>query len=234
MVPNAYSIPQLICKEIFNKLLNSECTYNDREVLSPFEIDLFYADYNFGVEYNGKGWHSKKESIERDLLKYKNCEEKGIYLFVINEKSRKYEVDIKNQIISNLNSINQNLNKNFTENDILKIEIKYDFSENLLNKQDIFEITNKYNSFSDFIKKENKLYNKLLKLKKVDFFTSHMSKKVKKRSIEEVKNEILKFTHLNDLLIKSKWCYIWVKKRKLDYLLHGLLYKNGKSFQEKD
>jgi hypothetical protein len=234
MAPNAYSLPQLICKEIFNKLLNSECIYNDREVISPFEIDLFYIDYNFAVEYNGKGWHSKKESIDRDLLKYKKCEEKGIYLFTINEKNRKYEVDIKNQIISNINIINQNLNKNFTENDILKIEIKYDFSENLLNKQDIFEITNKYNSFSDFIKKENKLYNKLLRLKKVDFFTSHMSKKVKKRSIEEVKIEISKFTHLNDLLTTSKWCYIWVKKRKLNYLLNGLLYKNGKSFGEKD
>jgi hypothetical protein len=61
-----------------------------------------------------------------------------------------------------------------------------------------------------------------------------MSKKVKKRSIEEVKIEISKFTHLNDLLTTSKWCYIWVKKRKLNYLLNGLLYKNGKSFGEKD
>jgi hypothetical protein len=126
------------------------------------------------------------------------------------------------------------LKKNFTVDDILKIEIKYDFSENILDQQEIFEITNKYNSFSDFTKKENKLYNKLLKLKKVDFFTTHMIKRVNKRSLEEIKREISKFTSLNQLITKSKWCYIWVKKRKLDYLLNGLLYKNGKSFKEKN
>jgi hypothetical protein len=38
-------------------------------VISPFELDLFYVDYNFGLEYNGKGWHDRKDSIDRDLLK---------------------------------------------------------------------------------------------------------------------------------------------------------------------
>jgi hypothetical protein len=234
MVSGSYSIPQLICREIFNHLLESECIYNDRSAISPFELDLFYPDYNFGLEYNGKGWHDRKESIDRDLLKKEKCEEKGIFLFVIKETSRKYEVDIKNQIISNINTINQNLKKNFTADDILKIEIKYDFSENILDQKEIFEITNKYNSFSAFTKKENKLYNKLLKLKKVDFFTSHMIKRVNKRSLEEIKNEISKFTSLNELITKSKWCYIWVKKRKLNYLLNGLLYKNGKPFKEEN
>lgn len=233
MVRCSYSIPQLICKEIFNKLLNSECSYNNREVIHPFEIDLFYYDYNFGVEYNGKGWHNSEESIERDLLKCNKCVENGIFLFVINETNRKYELDIKSQIIANLGLINQNLNKNFSEDDVLKIEIEYDFSEDVLNKSDVFEITNKYNLFSDFVKNENKLYHKLIRLKKLDFYTSHMTKKKKNRNLEDIKSEISKFTYLNDLLENSKWCYIWIKKRKLDYLLNGLLYKNGKPFQTK-
>ena len=57
--------------------------------------------------------------------------------------------------------------------------------------------------------------------------------KKKKRSLEEVKSEISKFKYLNDLIVNSKWCYIWIKKRKIDYLMNGLLYKNGKSFQYK-
>lgn len=231
MVRCSYSIPQLICKEIFNQLLNSECSYNNREVIYPFEIDLFYCEYNFGVEYNGKGWHNSKESIERDSLKRKKCLENGIFLFVINETNRKYELDIKGQIIANLDFINKNLNKNFSEDDISKIEIRYDFSEDVLNKSEVFEITNKYNLFSDFVKNENKLYHKLIRLKKLDFYTSHMIKKRKNRNLEEIKSEISKFTYLNDLLENSKWCYIFVKKRKLDHLLNGLLYKNGKSFK---
>ena len=112
MIPQSYSIPQLICKYIFDNIIGHKCEYNIRKIIPPYEIDIYYPEFKFGIEYNGKGWHNKNDNT---IIKTKMCDELNIYLLIIHENNRKYEEDIKNQIISNLSRINKVLNKKITK-----------------------------------------------------------------------------------------------------------------------
>ena len=39
-------------------LSRNQIITNDRNILNPFEIDIFSPDYNIGIEFNGLYWHS--------------------------------------------------------------------------------------------------------------------------------------------------------------------------------
>jgi hypothetical protein len=48
------SIPQLMLKDILEKILNTKCSFNDRKVIYPKEIDCYIEKYKMGFEYDGK------------------------------------------------------------------------------------------------------------------------------------------------------------------------------------
>lgn len=50
------------------------------------EIDIFIPSIKLGIEYDGEVWH-KKENFERELKKYSICQQNGIRLLRIMEKS---------------------------------------------------------------------------------------------------------------------------------------------------
>jgi hypothetical protein len=223
MITASYSTPQLICKFIFDRLIKLNGLYNTRKIIPPYEIDLYYEELKFAVEYNGKGWHiDNKRDAEKEII----CKEKGIYLLTIIENNRKYESDIKKQIIDNIDNINEKLNIKITKEEILSIEVDNSIYDGILDKNEIIKITSKYTKLNEFRKENMNLYNKLIKLKMVDEFTSHMTKK-RIRTIEEVIEEISKYTYLSDLIEKSYWCYIWVKGHKKDFLLNGMKYRQS-------
>ena len=67
-----------------------ESILNTREIIYPYELDVYSKKYNFAVEYNGLLWHSegntfpvKKNMKNYHLRKTELCEEKGIQLFHI-------------------------------------------------------------------------------------------------------------------------------------------------------
>ena len=125
MKPCFFSVPQRICLQIFNKILNKEATYNTRKVVPPYELDLYYKDYNIGVEYCGKGWHLTDDAIKRDNNKLALCEAKGINLFIIKENNRRYEEDIKSQIIGFLDRLNEITGLRITKKKIIGCAINY-------------------------------------------------------------------------------------------------------------
>lgn len=131
MKPCFFSVPQRICKQIFNKILNKDGDYNTRKIITPFELDLFYKEYNLAIEYCGKGWHEREECILRDKKKLLLCVERNINLLVIKENSRNYEEDIKFQIVQNLDWLNSITGMSITEGKIYSTVINY---------RDIFEI----------------------------------------------------------------------------------------------
>lgn len=224
MYRQSYSIPQLICKYIFDKITMSKGLYNDRETIKPYELDIYYPEYKLSIEYNGKGWHGIDDNTD---IKLKKCEESGIKLFVLIENSRRYEEDIKNQIVNKLPKINEILNSKLTTQDINKIKIEDSIFDNLLNEDEINNITRKYNNYSDFRKNETKIYSKLLKLKQINKFTSHMEKERTKWEIEDVKKTIDKYIYLDDLINNDYGCYLYIKKNKLEKLLKKLKYKGN-------
>jgi hypothetical protein len=74
MLPLAFSIPQLISRQIFDQILGMESTYNDRKAIRPLELDIYYEQKKFAVEYCGRGWHYLPDVIERDAKKDFMCE----------------------------------------------------------------------------------------------------------------------------------------------------------------
>jgi hypothetical protein len=104
MVLKNISLPQLILKDLLEYMLNDKCVYNDRQVIKPLEIDCYFPKWKIGWEYDGKYYHNEV----KDNKKKRICKMNGIILLNIHEHTkdfRKYEVNIKNQLIKQINFI---------------------------------------------------------------------------------------------------------------------------------
>jgi len=69
---------------------NVELKINDRDVISPYELDIYVPKHNFAIEYHGLYWHSydKNESIEerkKHQHKHQLCLDNNIKLLQIFE-----------------------------------------------------------------------------------------------------------------------------------------------------
>lgn len=122
MKRTSFSVPQLICRQFFDELIDFNSLYNTRKIITPYEIDIYYPSSKVAVEYHGKGWHSRTAAVQRDSYKKELLKEKGIYLIEIHEKSRRYENDIKSQIC-NHEELLKKLGK--TRKDVMSLKINW-------------------------------------------------------------------------------------------------------------
>lgn len=91
--------------------------YKTRQIIPPYELDIYCPDYNIAIEYNGSWWH-REEKIGKFYHRDKSfeCSQKGIFLFHIFEyewmDNRK-----RNIIISQLqNLFKKNIDKIYGRN----------------------------------------------------------------------------------------------------------------------
>jgi len=230
MIPQGYSTPQLLLYEILKILIpNDNITYNDRKIIKPYEIDIYYNDYSLGFEYNGKKWHTNNI---KDEIKINLCNKNNINLIIINENNRNYVLDIKNQLINNLNKINNITGLNINESEILDIDetnlyelIKF----NIININYIDNTINKYTNAHDFKLNEPKLYHFLSKNKLLKNYTSNL----KKNRIDWNEDKIIKivsqYIYYNDFQKNNNGCYLFVCRHNLKHLLDNLIKrKNNK------
>lgn len=220
MVIQNFSIPQLILMNILEQLFNMKSIYNSRKIITPYELDVFFPSYKLGFEYNGKGWHLNNKN---DEIKFKICKEKNIHLITIYEKNRSYENDIKKQLCKNLYKINLITGHHFTNDDINSI-ILNSFSDALMDMTDITNIVSKYITLKDFMKNNPQLYQKLVRIKKLNILSS-LKKERCSHTILEIQKEIKKYEYLLDFIKKSKKYYTYIHKHNLQYLLSDLKRK---------
>lgn len=67
---------------------NFDCIRNSRNIISPFELDLYYPEKKIAIEFNGDYWHSdefKEHSYHYN--KFVQCKELGILLVSIFESA---------------------------------------------------------------------------------------------------------------------------------------------------
>lgn len=85
---------------------NGSCIRNSREIISPFELDIYYPEKKIAIEYNGDYWHSEEfKPKDYHYNKFKRCVESGITLISIFEHDwRKISYDIKAYIVDTFNS----------------------------------------------------------------------------------------------------------------------------------
>jgi len=175
MVKYNISTPHLICKYIIETITNIECLYNDRTAIKPLELDIYYPNHKFAIEYDGSYYHKE------DNKKYDVCKNIGIYLITITEQDLKnknligYIEHIKNNIISNLSIINNIFEINLSKEDILNIKIDSNKLFNgFIDKEKLVSICSKYTVYSDFIKENKNIYNKLYNSGLLYDYTNHM------------------------------------------------------------
>lgn len=78
-------------KEILNRW-GIEVLTDDKNIISPLELDIYVPDLNFAIEFNGSYWHSEaccepKQARKKQYRKTIKCREKGIRLFHIFEST---------------------------------------------------------------------------------------------------------------------------------------------------
>lgn len=219
MLPQNFSVPQLILKDILSQLFNIEPLYNSRRIIPPYEIDIYFPIYNLGFEYNGKGWHLNSDN---DIIKAKICKEKKIQLVTIVENNRNYEIDIKNQLCSKIKLINKITHMSITESNIMLLNIHpYD---NIIDINQINSTILKYVSLKEFINHEHKLYQKLVRLNMLELL-SPLKKERHSYSDDEIIQEIEKYEYLLDFINNSHRFYIYIHKHNLKHLLLKLKRK---------
>ena len=73
---------------------------NVRNIITPYELDIYIPDKNIAIECNGCYWHSdENKNNNYHINKYKNCLEKGIQLITIWEDQVINQPDIIVSII---------------------------------------------------------------------------------------------------------------------------------------
>ena len=151
------SFPEMAMFYYLEKLFKVE----SRKKIGGKEIDIYFPDLNFGIEYDGKFYHKDEKVIERDKKKtdflkkyninlmrikeanYTQYEEKANTLFV--KFDNKYEY-LETAISTILNFISKQYNKSFN----ISVDIK----------KDRINILNLYKS----LKRENSIFSKNPKL----------------------------------------------------------------------
>lgn len=168
-IKQRFSSQQLICKHIMEQVLNCKCLYNNRKILNGKELDIYFPKYLLAFEYNSFYWHRNRASD--DFHKVKLCEDKNILLIQITEKSNNYHnkidsatLDIKQQLIKNLENINRHCNLNLKPIEILNIDVIHNkLLHDMYGILDIGHIINNCNRYSEIKTKYNKIWQYLLR-----------------------------------------------------------------------
>jgi hypothetical protein len=218
MINTTFSIPQLILQDIMDTLLKSQSLYNTRKIIPPYEIDIYYPEFRLALEYNGRRWHFNNK---RDIIKNILFEEQSINVVYIVENNRKYEEDIKSQIIKNLDQINNICHTNVSDKDIINYQIKNVYSK-IYNAKDMLNIAQNYSSFQLFKQEKKNIYVKLCKLKLIDRATCHMKDKRHAHTISEVTSAASKYTTLKDFLLHESPIYQYISRNKLWNLIRHM------------
>lgn len=222
MVSKSFSIPQLIMNDIVSQLLNVETYYNDRKMIKPKELDVWIPKYNLAFEYDGKGWH-----IETNNKKFL-CAEKNITLITLIENNRNYERDIKNQLINMLKTINEVTGLFINKMDVENVVVSKNAFDKILDVNQIKKICNKYDSLSKFKREKSNLYDKIIKVGKLDELTGHMSRKRIRWNVDKIQEVVKKYTTLTDFIENQYGCYLYIMRNKhLLYLLDKLKRSSG-------
>lgn len=205
MINFSFSIPQIITRQITEYLFKDKCEYNTRRIIAPYELDVHFPKLKIAFEYDGKGWHENDE-----LDKVTLCINLNILLITISERSRRYEEDIKNQLLENLDKINSWCSTEITREGILSFNEPIDFPKLFTDEE--LELCR--NNTVAYLSKNNKnLYTRYRKYNpdNINFKKSHKGKTVWDE--EQVVAIINTYTSKGELLKNNYACYQVIHKK---------------------
>lgn len=74
--------------------------FNVRDIIPPYELDIYIPDKNIAIEFNGIYWHSEfHKPKDYHFKKFQMCEERGVHLFQIYEDEWRDKRDVWESIL---------------------------------------------------------------------------------------------------------------------------------------
>jgi very-short-patch-repair endonuclease len=216
LIKNNISLPQLMCKYIIDILLKEKGELNNRELIKPKEVDIFYKKHNLCIEYDGLYWHRNR--LSEDILKEQEILKNGYNFIKIKEESKDYEADIKNKLIDNLTLLNKISKFKISKSDILNIKVDkcnmFDLDVDQIKHKLLF-----YKSKDDFIKSENTIFLQLQKLGMKNIITDFYKKldlsQLEKINVYDISK---KFNNITQFKNKDNKLYKYILSEKKDIL----------------
>ena len=97
-----YSYGEKEIRDFITSIYKDTVLYNSRNIINPYELDIYLPDKNIAIEYNGAYWHSEKNK-DKNYHKMKSdyCKEKGIHLIHIFDYQWVEKRDILKSILQN-------------------------------------------------------------------------------------------------------------------------------------
>lgn len=168
MCPIRLNFGQRICKYILDSLLKSEGTYNDRTIIPPYELDIFYKMYSVAVEYQGKYWHEFDSVARKDEIKKGLCLDHNIHLIHIYDEEREIPNiinSIKNQLYDSISNI-PHIKELVCDIEGIEVDVDYIFSTTSLSM--VENEIKKFTSLKDFSICRPGMYDCLRKMNRMD------------------------------------------------------------------
>ena len=193
------STPQRMVQYIFDQLFQELSEYNYRNVIPPFEIDVYYSSKNFGIEYNGYAFHFGRYNDPMRENRKIEAEQNSpnIFIFHINEdryyKHSEYATFIKQYIINHLNVINEWCGSQVEPWDVENIRLDNIDYFVPFNWEVVIDLIDSYESGTDFRKNHQSLYHTIISKNRRDILDY-----INKRTVEYRKK---KLQEQNDILI---------------------------------
>lgn len=200
MVTIAFSIPQIITRQITEYLFKEKCEYNTRKIISPYELDIYFPDLKIAFEYDGKGWHQNDE-----IDKIKLCKDKGIFLIKISERSRRFKEDIQQYLIENLKLINEWCNTKITEDIIYSFNEPIDFPK-LFSEEELETLRN--NDVTYLRKNHKQLYERYRRYNPDNKIFTNV-----KWTLEVVEEEMKQYSSMKDIYRNNVKLYHAIHKK---------------------
>lgn len=104
---NSYNISglQLQIQDFIKSNYNGDMLFNNRDIIKPYELDIYLPDLKIAFEFNGLHWHNELHKDNNyHLNKTEQCEKIGLKLIQIYEDDWLYKDNIvKSRILNLLN-----------------------------------------------------------------------------------------------------------------------------------
>lgn len=110
--------------DFISTFYNGECIKNNRDIISPLELDLYYPEKKIAIEFNGNYWHNEDhKSIDYHFNKFIQCKMNDVFLISIFEAAwdcntkaiKQYLYDTFNNKSNPLSYSNGNMNNNYPD-----------------------------------------------------------------------------------------------------------------------
>ena len=211
-------ILEFLKKSGINNILTS-----NRSILWPRELDLYFPDFCFAIEFDGIYWHSDARIKNQNyhLLKTEKCLKKNIRLIHIFEDEwvEKQEI-VKSLILKNLNIFNKTIKSNeleikkilnvdyFLENNHIFGKAQSDLNIGIFLKNELISVMCiKENEIIRFCDKINlnipdsfqKLVYETKKIKNMDFLLYKVDRRYYNENLNKIKNENPKFYYVDGI-----------------------------------